>query len=73
MPIPIREENGFAFSAEETLGLITPKTRLIILNSPANPTGGVTPKAEIDALVAGLAALPRRRHPVRRDLRPDDL
>jgi aspartate/methionine/tyrosine aminotransferase len=54
----MREANGFAFSAEETLGLITPKTRLLILNSPANPTGGVTPKAEIDRLVAGLAAHP---------------
>ncbi len=54
VPIPIREENGFAFSAEETLSLVTDKTRLVILNSPANPTGGVTPKAEIDALVAGL-------------------
>src|SRR6202142_272719 len=40
VPVPIREENGFAFSAEETLGLITDKTRLIIINSPANPTGG---------------------------------
>ena len=58
VPIPIREENGFAFSAEETLALITPKTRLIILNSPANPTGGVTPKAEVDKLVAGLAKHP---------------
>jgi len=58
IPVPIREENGFAFSAEETLALITPKTRLLILNSPANPTGGVTPKAEIDKLVAGLAAHP---------------
>lgn len=48
VPVPIREENGFAFSAEETLALITPKTRLLILNSPANPTGGVTPKAEIE-------------------------
>jgi aspartate/methionine/tyrosine aminotransferase len=56
--IPIREENGFAFSAEETLKLIGPKTRLIILNSPANPCGGITPKAEIDKLVAGLAAYP---------------
>lgn len=37
---------------------ITARTRLIILNSPANPTGGVTPKAEIDKLVAGLAAHP---------------
>ncbi|TAJ29742.1 pyridoxal phosphate-dependent aminotransferase [Bosea sp. (in: a-proteobacteria)] len=58
VPVPIREENGFAFSAEETLALITPKTRLLIINSPANPTGGVTPKAEIDKLVAGLAAFP---------------
>jgi aspartate aminotransferase len=58
VPIPVREENGFAFSAEETLSLMTPQTRLIIVNSPANPTGGVTPKAEIDRLVAGLAAFP---------------
>lgn len=58
VPIPIREENGFAFSAAETLSLITPRTRLIIVNSPANPTGGVTPRAEVEALVAGLAAHP---------------
>lgn len=58
VPIPIREENGFGFSAQETLSLITDKTRLIILNSPANPCGGVTPKVEIDALVAGLADWP---------------
>jgi aspartate/methionine/tyrosine aminotransferase len=58
IPVPIREENGFAFSAEETLGLITPRTRLLILNSPANPTGGVTPKAEVDKLVAGLEKWP---------------
>jgi aspartate/methionine/tyrosine aminotransferase len=54
VPVPIREENAFAFSAEETLSLITPHTRLLILNSPANPTGGVTPKREVDKLVAGL-------------------
>lgn len=58
IPVPVREENGFAFSAEETLSLITPKTRLLIINSPANPTGGVTPKSEIDKLVAGLANFP---------------
>ena len=58
VPVPIREENGFAFSAEETLSLITPRTRLLIINSPANPTGGVTPKAEVDKLVAGLARFP---------------
>jgi aspartate aminotransferase len=58
VPVPIREENNFAFSAEETLSLITPQTRLLILNSPANPTGGVTPKAEVDRLVAGLERYP---------------
>ncbi|WP_157016353.1 pyridoxal phosphate-dependent aminotransferase [Mesorhizobium xinjiangense] len=58
VPVPIREANGFAFSAEETLSLITPQTRLLILNSPANPTGGVTPRAEIEKLVSGL-----ERHP----------
>jgi len=59
VPVPIREENGFAFSAEETLSLITPKTRLLILNSPANPTGGVTPREEIEKLVKGLEAHPQ--------------
>src|ERR1035438_9872864 len=58
IPVPVREENGFAFSADETLALITKQTRLLIINSPANPTGGVTPKAEIDKLVAGLAKWP---------------
>ncbi len=58
IPVPIREENGFAFSADETLALITPKTRLLIINSPANPTGGVTPKSEIDKLVKGLERFP---------------
>jgi aspartate/methionine/tyrosine aminotransferase len=58
VPVPIHEENGFAFSAEETLNLITPATRLLIVTSPANPTGGVTPKAEFDKLVAGLEKWP---------------
>ena len=54
VPIELSEDQGFAFSAEKVLSQITENTRLIIINSPANPTGGVTPKAEIDALVAGL-------------------
>jgi aspartate aminotransferase len=58
IPVPIREANNFAFSAEETLSLITPQTRLLIVNSPANPTGGVTPKIEVDKLVAGLERYP---------------
>jgi len=58
VPIPLYEETGFSFSADEVLSKITPNTRLIMLNSPANPTGGVTPKAEFDRLVEGLEAHP---------------
>jgi aspartate aminotransferase len=54
VPITLKEENGFAFEAEAVLSQITSKTRLIIINSPANPTGGVTPKSEVDKLVEGL-------------------
>src|SRR5579884_2152924 len=58
VPTPLYESAGFSFSAEEVLGKITPRTRLLIINSPANPTGGVVPRAELDRLVAGL-----ERHP----------
>jgi len=58
VPIPLHEETGFSFSAEEVLAKITPATRLIIVNSPANPTGGVVPRREIEILVTGL-----ERHP----------
>ena len=54
VPIVLREENEFAFSADEVLAQITPATRLIIVNSPGNPTGGVTPREEVEKLVAGL-------------------
>ncbi len=58
VPMALHEENGFSFSAEEVLALITPKTRLMIINSPANPTGGTVPREEMDKLVAGLEAHP---------------
>jgi aspartate/methionine/tyrosine aminotransferase len=58
VPVPIYESAGFSFSADEVLAKITPRTRLLIINSPANPTGGVVPRAELDRLVAGL-----ERHP----------
>jgi len=59
-PVPIRlsETADFSFSADEVLDKITPRTRLIIINSPANPTGGVVPRYELNRLVAGL-----ERHP----------
>jgi aspartate/methionine/tyrosine aminotransferase len=56
--IPLREQRGFAVAAEDVAGLLTDRTRLIILNSPGNPTGGVTPRPEIDALVGVLAERP---------------
>jgi aspartate/methionine/tyrosine aminotransferase len=58
VPIELHESKGFAFSADEVLASVTERTRLIILNSPSNPTGGVVPASEIDKLVAGLEAYP---------------
>ncbi len=58
VPIELEEANGFSFSAEKVLAKITDKTRLIILNTPANPTGGVVPQSELDLLAAGLEKHP---------------
>ena len=57
-PYPIREDRDFSFDPDEVLSLITPDTSLIILNSPANPTGGVVDHAVLAALAKGLAAHP---------------
>jgi len=59
VPIELHESRGFSFSAEEVLAKLTPKTRLLIINSPANPTGGVVPRAEFDKLVKGLEKHPQ--------------
>jgi aspartate/methionine/tyrosine aminotransferase len=58
VPIVLREQNEFAFSADEVLAGITPKTSLIIINTPGNPTGGAVPEAEIRKLVKGLEKHP---------------
>jgi len=58
VPMPLKEEKGFAFDADEVLALVTPRTRLLIVNSPANPTGGTVPREQFDRLVKGL-----ERHP----------
>jgi len=58
VPIPISEENGFAFSAAEVETLMTERTRLVIVNSPANPTGGVTPPQDVERLAAVMTARP---------------
>ena len=59
VPTPLLEERDFSFDAGAVLDQITPNTRLLILNSPANPTGGAVPRAEIDKLVAGLVEYPQ--------------
>ena len=58
VPIALQEENGFAFTADEVLAQITPKTSLIILNSPNNPCGGAVSAEEVKRLVAGLEKHP---------------
>ena len=73
IPVPIREANGFAFSAEETLALITPRTRLLILNSPGQSDRRRHPARRDREAGGRTGAPPGRRHPLRRDLRRHDL
>ena len=58
IPIGLLEKNEFAFTADQVLAQITPKTSLIILNSPNNPCGGAVPAEEVKRLVLGLAKHP---------------
>ena len=55
VPLPLVEERGFAFSAEDLAERLTPRTRLVILNSPANPTGGIV-DAKLTAEIAAVLA-----------------
>jgi aspartate/methionine/tyrosine aminotransferase len=50
VPVPLREVNEFRLDAEELKSLVTPKTRMIIINSPHNPTGGVLTKEDLEAI-----------------------
>jgi aspartate/methionine/tyrosine aminotransferase len=50
VPIPIRMEHDFRLDVEELAGLITPRTRLLIINSPANPTGGVLTRSDLERI-----------------------
>ena len=52
VPLPLREETGFRFDADEFLGLVSDRTRLVILNSPQNPTGGVLEREDLRAVAA---------------------
>ena len=48
VPMPLLEENGFAFDREQFKKLVTPKTKLIIINSPGNPTGGILSMEDLE-------------------------
>lgn len=57
--LPLREARGFAFDPDELAARITPRTRLLILNSPQNPTGGLLARRDLEAIAAVLAQHPQ--------------
>ncbi|MCY3940491.1 MAG: pyridoxal phosphate-dependent aminotransferase [Gammaproteobacteria bacterium] len=59
IPYRLEESRGFSLDPESVLEQVTERTRLIILNSPANPTGGVTARKDMDRLVEGLLEHPQ--------------
>ncbi len=50
VPLPLLEKNGFAFDPDQLSSLVTPRTKLVVINSPHNPTGGILPKETIARL-----------------------
>lgn len=59
VPLHLREESGFTFTPDDLAALITPRTRVIFLCSPSNPTGGVLSKTELE----GIAKVIREKAP----------
>lgn len=58
VPIELHESSGFGFDPERVLAQINDNTRLIIINTPANPTGGVLERETIETFVKGLERFP---------------
>ena len=54
VPIRLREEMDFRLDVDELAGLINDRTKLIILNSPQNPTGGILTKIDIERIAAAI-------------------
>ncbi|MEM1177110.1 MAG: aminotransferase class I/II-fold pyridoxal phosphate-dependent enzyme [Acidobacteriota bacterium] len=69
VPLPLHEETGFAFEPEELAALITDKTKVIILCSPSNPTGGVL-SAEV---MEGIARVIREKAPANLRIYADEI
>ena len=58
VPLPLHEERGFSVDPGELDALLTERTRLVILNSPQNPTGGIVPAADLEAAARAIARTP---------------
>jgi aspartate/methionine/tyrosine aminotransferase len=52
VPVPLREERGFSFDLDTLRKVLSPKTKMVVLNSPANPTGGVIPREDLKEMAA---------------------
>lgn len=50
VPVPLTEDRGFSLNADQLRDLVTERTKLIILNSPQNPTGGIIPEGDLQAI-----------------------
>lgn len=58
VPIKLEEERNFAFNIDDFKKLITPKTKMVILNTPQNPTGGILTEVEIRQIAKILESYP---------------
>jgi aspartate aminotransferase len=58
VPLPLREELAFSFDVDDLAARLNDRTRLVILNSPQNPTGGVTPATDLAAAAALILETP---------------
>jgi aspartate aminotransferase len=58
VPLPLREDRGFSFDLDELEARLSQRTKLVILNSPHNPTGGVSPAADLAAAAKLIARTP---------------
>ena len=58
VPMYLSDKNNFSFNVKDVISLINERTRLLILNNPQNPTGGLIPKEQIDELVIQLKKYP---------------
>jgi aspartate/methionine/tyrosine aminotransferase len=58
VPLPLHEDHGFSFALDELEARLSERTKLVILNSPHNPTGGLTPAGDLAAAAQLIAATP---------------